>query len=153
MSEGKKEPIKIFEDPAASSTPEKLSKAEKAEKEVQAAVETREQTSQVEKADTAQARAEEIMYGEEEDLPLEYWKELAEKRREALEASLIENEELHTSLSLVEDEKTALVEERDELKVMAGQAEELARIVKELVKDEDSEVSDSEGEEEEEENE
>ena len=147
MSEGKKEPIKIFEDPAASSTPEKSSKAEK---EVQASVETREQTSQVEEADTAQARAEQIMYGEEEDLPAEYWKELAEKRREALEASLIENEELHTSLGLVEDEKAALVEERDELKVMAGQAEELARIVKGLVKDEDSEGEDSQEEEEDE---
>ena len=147
MSEGKKEPIKIFEDPAASSTPEKSSKAEK---EVQASVETREQTSQVEEADTAQARAEQIMYGEEEDLPAEYWKELAEKRREALEASLIENEELHTSLGLVEEEKAALVEERDELKVMAGQAEELARIVKGLVKDEDSEGEDSQEEEEDE---
>ena len=147
MSEGKKEPIKIFEDPAASSTPEKLSKAEK---EVQAAVETREQTSQVEEADTAQARAEQIMYGEEDDLSVDYWKELAEKRREALEASLIENEELHTSLGLVEEEKAALVEERDELKVMASQAEELAEIVKGLVKDEDSEASNSEGEEEEE---
>ena len=148
MSEGRKEPIKIFEDPAASSTPEKTKKAER---EVQATVETREQTSQVEEDDTAQARAEQIMYGEEEDLPVEYWKELAEKRREALEASLIENEELHTSLGLVEDEKAALVEERDELKVMAGQAEELARIVKGLVEEEGSEVSGSEGEEEEEE--
>ena len=146
MSEGRKEPIKIFEDPAASSTPEK--KMSKAEREVQATVETREQTSQVEQEDTAQARAEQIIYGEEEDLPLEYWKELAEKRREALEASLIENEELHTSLGLVEDEKAALEEERDELKVMAGQAEELAKIVKDLVPDEDSEVSDSEEEEE-----
>ena len=148
MSGGKKEPIKIFEDPAASSTPEKTSKKER---EVQATVETREQTSQVEEEDTAQARAEQIIYGEEEDLPVEYWKELAEKRREALEASLIENEELHTSLGLVEDEKAALVEERDELKVMAGQAEELARIVKGLVEEEGSEVSGSEGEEEEEE--
>ena len=143
MSEGKKEQIKIYEDPAASSTPEKVKKAER---EVQATVETREQTSQVEEEDTAQARAEQIMYGEEEDLPVEYWKELAEKRREALEASLIENEELHTSLGLVEDEKAALVEERDELKVMAGQAEELARIVKGLVEEEGSEVSGSEGE-------
>ena len=146
MSGGKKEPIKIFEDPAASSTPEKTSKKER---EVQATVETREQTSQVEEEDTAQARAEQIMYGEEEDLPVEYWKELAEKRREALEASLIENEELHTSLGLVEDEKAALVEERDELKVMASQAEELADIVKGLVKDEESEASGSEEEEEE----
>ena len=150
MSEGKKEPIKIFEDPAASSTPEKVKKAER---EVQATVETREQTSQVEEKDTAQARAEQIMYGEEDDLSVDYWKELAEKRREALEASLIENEELHTSLGLVEEEKAALVEERDELKVMASQAEELAEIVKGLVKDEDSEASNSEGEEEEEEEE
>ena len=147
MSGGKKEPIKIFEDPAASSTPEKTSKKER---EVQATVETREQTSQVEEEDTAQARAEQIIYGEEEDLPVEYWKELAEKRREALEASLIENEELHTSLGLVEDEKAALVEERDELKVMASQAEELADIVKGLVKDEESEASGSEEEEEDE---
>ena len=34
----------------------------------------------VEDRDTAQYRAEQIMYGAEEDLPLEYWKDLAEKR-------------------------------------------------------------------------
>ena len=34
---------------------------------------------QVEAADTAQARAEELMYGAEEDLPLDYWRDLAEK--------------------------------------------------------------------------
>ena len=88
MSGGKKEPIKIFEDPAASSTPEKTSKKER---EVQATVETREQTSQVEEEDTAQARAEQIIYGEEEDLPVEYWKELAEKtliERAALEEEM-----------------------------------------------------------------
>ena len=146
MSDGKKEPIKIFEDPQAASTPEKVRRAER---EVQATVETREQTSQVEDADTAQARAEEVMYGEEEELSADYWKELAEKRREALEASLIENEELHTSLGLVEEEKVALQEERDELKVMASQAEELAQIVKGLLTEE-SESSASEGEEEEE---
>ena len=146
MSDGKKEPIKIFEDPQASSTPEKIKKAER---EIQATVETREQTSQVEDSDTAQARAEQIMYGEEEELSAEYWKDLAEKRREALEASLIENEELHTSLGLVEEEKVALQEERDELKVMASQAEELAQIVKGLLTEEESESSDGETEEEE----
>ena len=145
MSDGKKE-IKIFEDPQASSTPEKIKKAER---EVQATVETREQTSQVEDSDTAQARAEQIMYGEEEELSAEYWKDLAEKRREALEASLIENEELHTSLGLVEEEKVALQEERDELKVMASQAEELAQIVKGLLTEEESESSDGETEEDE----
>ena len=59
--------------------------------------------SQVEEADTAQAKAEEFMYGEE--YPPEYWRELAEKTREALERSLVENEELHTSLCLVEKER------------------------------------------------
>jgi len=141
-----KDPIKIFEDPQAASTPEKLSKAER---EVQATVQTKEQTSQVEEADTAQARAEQVMYGEEDDLPAEYWKELAEKRREALEASLIENEELHTSLGLVEDEKAALKEENDELKVQASQAEELAKIVRGLMNEEDSSDNEEDVEEEE----
>ena len=103
----------------------------------------------MEEADTAQARAEQVMYGEEDDLPAEYWKELAEKRREALEASLIENEELHTSLGLVEDEKAALKEENDELKVQASQAEELARIVRGLMNEEDSSENEEDVEEEE----
>ena len=119
---------------------------------MQATVATKEQTSQVEEEDTAQAKAEQIMYGEEEDLPVEYWKELAEKRREALEASLIENEELHTSLGLVEEEKAALEEERDELKVMANQAEELAKIVKGLMSEDESGSSEGEAEEDGEEN-
>ena len=116
---------------------------------LQATVQTKEQTSQVEEADTAQARAEQVMYGEEDDLPAEYWKELAEKRREALEASLIENEELHTSLGLVEDEKAALKEENDELKVQASQAEELAKIVRGLMNEEDSSENEEDVEEEE----
>ena len=111
---------------------------------MQATVATKEQTSQVEEEDTAQAKAEQIMYGEEEELPVEYWKELAEKRREALEASLIENEELHTSLGLVEEEKAALEEERDELKVMANQAEELAKIVKGLMSEDEGGSSEAE---------
>merc|ERR1712133_29165 len=100
--------------------------------------------TQVEEADTAQARAEEFMY--EEEFPPEHWKELAEKTREALEASLLENEELHTSLGLVEEEKSALIQERDELKEMAKQAEELAKIVKGLVTDDDNEESDEDEE-------
>merc|ERR1712203_176559 len=63
-------------------------------------------STQVEKADTAVAKAQSFMYGEEEP-DLEYWKQLAEKRREALETSLLENEELHTSLTMVEEEKEA----------------------------------------------
>merc|ERR1712029_1324444 len=117
--------------------------------EVQATVNMKEEESQVEEADTAQAKAEEFMYQEEH--PPEYWKELAEKTREALEDSLLENEELHTSLGLVEEEKSALIQERDELKEMAKQAEELAKIVKGLVTDDDNdgnEESDSDEEEE-----
>ena len=100
MSSGKKDPIKIYEDPKASSTPEKKEVRSREEKkdikdcEVQATVSMKEEESQVEEADTAQAKAEEFMYQEEH--PPEYWKELAEKTREALEASLLENEELHT---------------------------------------------------------
>ena len=91
----------------------------------------------MEEADTAQARAEDFMYGDE--YPPEYWKELAEKTREALEKSLVENEELHTSLTLVEEEKDALKEENEGLREMAAQAEELAKIVKGLTA-EDSET-------------
>jgi len=139
---GKKEQIKIYEDPKASSTPEKKVSSALKDSEVQATVSVREGESQVEEADTAQARAEQHMY-EEEHSP-DYWRELAEKTREALEASLLENEELHTSLSLAEDEKSALVQERDELRDMAKQAEELAAIVNGLVENKDEEESDDE---------
>ena len=136
-SKPKKETIKVFEDPQSSSTPDKTHK----HREVQATVVTREEESQVEEADTAQARAEDFMYGEE--YPPEYWKELAEKTREALEKSLVENEELHTSLTLVEEEKDALKEENEGLREMAAQAEELAKIVKGLTA-EDSETDEEE---------
>ena len=140
----KKESFKVFEDPKCSSTPERKKKSEA---EVQASVVMKTGESQVEEADTAQARAEEFMYGEE--YPPEYWRELAEKTREALEKSLIENEELHTSLGLVEEEKEALKEENEGLREMAKQAEELAKIVKCLTADEDDEDVETESEEEE----
>ena len=140
-SKPKKEPIKVFEDPQSSSTSDKTHK----HREVQATVVTREEESQVEEADTAQARAEDFMYGEEH--PPEYWKELAEKTREALEKSLVENEELHTSLTLVEEEKDALKEENEGLREMAAQAEELAKIVKGLTA-EDSDTDEEEVEDE-----
>ena len=143
MSGGKKkDTIKIFEDPQCASTPERKSCKETVS--VQAEAATKEGGSQVEEADTAQARAEDFMYGEEQ--PPEYWRELAERTREALEASLLENEELHTSLGLVEEEKEALVRERDELRDMTEQAEELAKIVRGLVTDDtDEEAEDSDG--------
>ena len=67
-------------------------------------------------------------------------------KREALETSLLENEELHTSLSAVEEEKEAVERERDNLKEMAEQAEELAKIVKSLVPDDEEEDNNSEEE-------
>eukprot|EP00092_Neocalanus_flemingeri_P022882 GFUD01024809.1.p1 GENE.GFUD01024809.1~~GFUD01024809.1.p1 ORF type:complete len:215 (-),score=89.46 GFUD01024809.1:218-862(-) len=151
MSGKKDSAVKIYSDPQASSTPERKSssstpKAKLLEAGVQASVAMKEGGTQVEDRDTAQAKADEFMYGD--DFPVEYWKELAEKRREALEASLLENEDLHTSLNLVEEEKSFLAQERDGLKEMAEQAEELAKIVNGLVTDdaEESDESDNESE-------
>jgi len=122
------------------------SKSKLLEAGVQVSVDMKEGGTQVEEKDTAQAKADEFMYGE--DYPAEYWKELAEKRREALEMSLLENEELHTSLNMVEEEKSFLAQERDSLKEMAEQAEELAKIVKGLVTEDEDEADESEDEEE-----
>lgn len=83
----------------------------------------------------AQAKAENFMYAEE--YPPEYWKELYEKTREALETSLVENEELHTSIGLIEDEKSALIEEKDALKDMVQNANELAKILNAVMSDEE----------------
>jgi len=151
MSGSKKDSaIKIFSDPQASSTPERKSststpKAKLLEASVQASVVTKEGETQVEEKDTAQAVAEAFMYADE--YPAGYWKELAEKRREALEASLLENEELHTSLDLVNAEKSFLEQENDGLKEMAEQAEELAKIVKGLTATDDEEEEADESEE------
>jgi len=143
-SSGKKEAVKVFVDPEVA-TPER--KAGQAETAVQAVTEVSEGCSQVEKADVAQAKAEEQMYGGEQGE--DYWRDLAEKRREALEVSLLENEELHTSLLEVEEEKEAVEKERDNLKELAKQAEELSKIVKSLVDDDDTEEEEEEeGEEE-----
>merc|ERR1712203_272674 len=132
------------------STPERKVTVSKVETAVQVSPRLVEGSTQVEEADTAVAKAQAFMYGEEEP-DIDYWKQLAEKRREALEASLLENEELHTSLSAVEEEKEAVERERDNLKEMAEQAEELAKIVKSLVpEDEDSEEEGGSDEEEEE---
>jgi len=151
MSGSKKDSVvKIYSDPQASSTPERKSssstpKARLLEAGVQASVVTKEGETQVESKDTAQADAEKFMY--EDEYPAGYWKELAEKRREALEASLLENEELHTSLDLVNAEKSFLEQENDGLKEMAEQAEELAKIVKGLTATDDEEEEADESEE------
>lgn len=142
MSSGKKKGNGIYVDPPAkTSTPDRKLPTSKA---VQAAVEASNAGTQVEDADTAQARAELFMYSEE--FPSDYWKELAEKRREALDISLTENEELHTSLASLQEEKELLQQERDNLREMAEQAEELAKIVKTLVDDKDETEDESEEE-------
>lgn len=145
----KKEPVKIFFDPECTNpttptTPKPASK----ETGVQVSPKLSEGSSQVEKADAALAKAKNQMYAKEDELGVEYWRHLAEKRREALETSLIENEELHTSLLEVEEEKEAAEKERDSLKEMAEQAEELAKIVKSLVDDQENDSEEEGGAEE-----
>jgi len=143
---GQKKEVIVFKDPApaATSTPERKVTTSKVETAVQVSPRLVEGSTQVEEADTAVAKAQAFMYGEEEP-DIGYWKQLAEKRREALETSLLENEELHTSLSAVEEEKEAVERERDNLKEMAEQAEELAKIVKSLVPDGDGDDSEEDG--------
>jgi len=135
---GKKKDVKIYEDPkpAHSSTPDNK-KSE--HKKVQATVSVATTSTQVEEADTAQHRAEQEMYADKDDLPLQYWKDLAEKRREALEESLTENECLHTSLSLLEEEHEKVKEEADTYRSLAEQAQELAKILNGVVSDDDEE--------------
>ena len=81
------------------------------EKESQTGYDTRDGSSQVEKEDIAQAQEEAQKNGEKPGH--NYWRELAEKRREALETALQENEELHTTLFMVEEEKELAERERD----------------------------------------
>lgn len=142
-STGSKE-MKIYKDPEVApvtSTPER-----KEDKPVQATASVTTAHTQVEEADTAQARAEIEMYGGEEDLPLSYWKDLAEQRREALDASLHENEELHTSLSLLEEENAKINEEKEEYKSMAEKAQELAKILTSAIGDSEDEEQEQEEE-------
>ena len=126
-SGGKQKSFKVFEDP-------------KTKKKVDCSVAVKvvsktDGGTQIEEKDVAQAKAENFMYAEE--YPPEYWKELYEKTREALETSLVENEELHTSIGLIEEEKSALIEEKDALKDMVQNANELAKILNAVMSDEE----------------
>lgn len=60
-----------------------------------------------------------------EDVPTEYWKQLAEQRRVALEAALKENEQLHEQVEL-------LAAENKHLQTIADQTLPLAELLKEL---------------------
>lgn len=62
-----------------------------------------------------------IFYSEE--APLEYWKELAESRRAALEEALNENYELHQRVEELEKEKTILEEMVEQAKSLASMLE------------------------------
>jgi len=144
-SSGKKD-IKIYQDPSAplTSTPERK---EPVHKLVQASVHTTTSQTQVTEAD----KAETWMYAAEDELPLEYWKDLAEKRRVALDESLNENESLHTSLSFLEEERDELKEEVETYKSLAEHAAELANILDGVVSEEEEDrEEDVEGEQKEE---
>ena len=137
-SGGKPKNIKVFEDPKIRKKVESSS--------AQKVVSKKDGGTQVEEKDVAEAKAEDFMYAEE--YPPEYWKELYEKTREALETSLVENEELHTSIGLIEEEKSALIEEKDALKDMVKNADELAKILNSVMSDEEESEGSSEDEEE-----
>merc|ERR1712126_202207 len=130
--------IKVFEDPKIKKKFESSS--------AQKVVSKKDGGTQVEEKDVAEAKAEDFMYAEE--YPPEYWKELYEKTREALETSLVENEELHTSIGLIEEEKLALIEEKDALKDMVKNADELAKILSSVMSDEEESEGSSADEEE-----
>ncbi|XP_033738670.1 geminin-like [Pecten maximus] len=73
-----------------------------------------------------------------EEIPENYWRDLAERRREALDESLNENEQLHGEI----DE---LRNENQKLEKMASQAEYFAGVIQELVGvGEETEAEDSE---------
>ncbi|XP_069126982.1 geminin-like [Argopecten irradians] len=61
-----------------------------------------------------------------EEIPENYWRDLAERRREALDESLTENEQLHSEIE-------ELRNENQKLEKMANQAEYFAGVIKELV--------------------
>ncbi|ODN00509.1 Geminin [Orchesella cincta] len=69
-----------------------------------------------------------------EEAPLEYWKELAETRRQALEEALEENCGLHKRVEELEHEKTLLEE-------MVEQAKHLASMLENLSDDENPDES------------
>ncbi|XP_023335487.1 geminin [Eurytemora carolleeae] len=123
-SGGKKNEMQIYRDPSP-----KTSTPERKDKFVQASTAVNSTYTQVEEKDTAQSRAELEMYGTEDELSADYWRDLAEKRREALETSLTENEELHTSLSFLEEENQKLKDETEALRSLAERGQELAMIL------------------------
>ena len=100
------------------------------EKECQTGQDKKDGSSQVEEEDTAQARAEAQMY---EQPGLDDWRKLAVTRKEELETLQQENVELHIKVFTMEEEKEQAERERDNLREVAEEAQELAKIVNSLV--------------------
>ncbi|XP_045104015.1 uncharacterized protein LOC123499690 [Portunus trituberculatus] len=61
--------------------------------------------------------------------PADYWEALAEKRREALEDTLQENQKLHEKNKELESEISVLKEENKQLEDMVEEAKQLAALV------------------------
>lgn len=78
-------------------------------------------------------KAEKILHMLTSDTaPSEYWEELAEKRREALEETLVENKALHETNKMLETKVSELKEENTLLQGLVDEAKELAQMVETL---------------------
>uniref|UniRef100_UPI00358E1992 geminin n=1 Tax=Myxine glutinosa TaxID=7769 RepID=UPI00358E1992 len=94
--------------------------------------------SKVQKAATSQtgscaSEAQRLMV--QEPASVEYWAQLAEQRRIALEDTLLENERLMADLVLKEAELERLRQENEELAELAAKASYLADVVEKLSED------------------
>lgn len=70
--------------------------------------------------------------------PAKYWEALAEKRKEALEETLVENEILHEKNKKLENENKVLKEENKLLEDMVEEAKQLAALVQSVTDGEDA---------------
>ncbi|XP_050700396.1 geminin-like [Eriocheir sinensis] len=68
--------------------------------------------------------------------PAKYWEALAEKRKEALEETLVENKELHDKNKKLESEISELKEENKLLEEMVDEAKQLAALVQSITGEE-----------------
>ncbi|KAG7173363.1 geminin-like [Homarus americanus] len=73
--------------------------------------------------------------------PPEYWEALAEKRRAALEESLIENQSLHEENKTLKHEVQQLKQENRLLEEVAGEAKHLALLVESLTDEQESDTN------------
>jgi len=76
--------------------------------------------------------------------PPEYWKVMAEKRREALDSTLVENKELHQENQSLKVEVKELKQENALLEEMVNDAKQLAELVQTITEAEDASESETE---------